>query len=79
MPKKIEGAKIVSLNSALEIEKTKFDAKLDMSSPEQMQNFLNEEEDALNPWFRRFRMRSKRRKSVRKIDNIVKIIGRKQE
>ena len=44
MPKKIQGAKIVLLNSALEIEKTKFDAKLDISSPDQMQNFLNEEE-----------------------------------
>jgi len=47
MPKKIEGAKIVLLNSALEIEKTKFDAKLDISSPDQMQNFLNEEERML--------------------------------
>lgn len=47
MPKKIQGAKIVLLNSALEIEKTKFDAKLDISSPDQMQNFLNEEESML--------------------------------
>ena len=47
MPKKIQGAKIVLLNSALEIEKTKFDAKLDISSPDQMQNFLNEEERML--------------------------------
>lgn len=47
MPKKIQGAKIVLLNSALEIEKTKFDAKLDISSPNQMQNFLNEEERML--------------------------------
>ena len=47
MPKKIQGAKIVLLNSALEIEKTKFDAKLNISSPGQMQNFLNEEERML--------------------------------
>ena len=47
MPKKIEGAKIALLNSALEIEKTKFDAKLNISSPGQMQNFLNEEERML--------------------------------
>ena len=47
MPKKIQGAKIVLLNSALEIEKTKFDAKLNISSPDQMQNFLNEEERML--------------------------------
>ena len=50
MPKKIQGAKIVLLNSALEIEKTKSDSKLNISSPDQMQNFLNEEEKILNPW-----------------------------
>jgi thermosome len=44
MPKKIQGAKIALLNSALEIEKPEFDAKLNISSPDQMQKFLNEEE-----------------------------------
>ena len=47
MPKKIQGAKIVLLNSALEIEKTKSDSKLNISSPDQMQSFLNEEERML--------------------------------
>jgi archaeal chaperonin len=47
MPKKIQGAKITLLNSALEIEKTEFDAKLNISSPDQMQKFLNEEERML--------------------------------
>jgi archaeal chaperonin len=47
MPKKIEGAKIALLNSALEIKKTEFDAKLNISSPDQMQKFLNEEERML--------------------------------
>ena len=47
MPKKIQGAKIVLLNFALEIEKTKSDSKLNISSPDQMQNFLNEEEKML--------------------------------
>jgi archaeal chaperonin len=47
MPKKIQGAKIALLNSALEIEKTEFDAKLNISSPDQMQKFLNEEERIL--------------------------------
>jgi thermosome len=47
MPKKIQGAKIVLLNSALEIEKTKSDSKLNISSPDQMQNYLNEEERML--------------------------------
>lgn len=47
MPKKIQGAKIALLNSALEIEKTQFDAKLNISSPDQMQKFLDEEERML--------------------------------
>jgi thermosome len=47
MPKKIQGAKIALLNSALEIEKTEFDAKLNISSPDQMQKFLDEEERML--------------------------------
>jgi thermosome len=47
MPRKIQGAKIVLLNSALEIEKTKSDSKLNISSPDQMQNYLNEEERML--------------------------------
>ena len=47
MPRKIQGAKIVLLNSALEIEKTKSDSKLNISSPDQMQNYLNEEERIL--------------------------------
>jgi len=47
MPKKIEGAKIALLNSALEIKKTEFDAKLNISSHDQMQKFLNEEERML--------------------------------
>jgi len=47
MPKRIQGAKIALINSALEIEKTEFDAKLNISSPDQMQKFLNEEERML--------------------------------
>ena len=47
MPKKIQGARIVLLNSALEIEKTKSDSKLNINSPDQMQNYLNEEERML--------------------------------
>jgi thermosome len=47
MPKKIQGAKIVLLNSALEIEKTKSDSKLNISSPDHRQNYLNEEERML--------------------------------
>jgi chaperonin GroEL (HSP60 family) len=43
MPKRIQAAKIALINSALEIEKTEFDAKLNINSPEQMQKFLSEE------------------------------------
>ena len=43
MPKRIEKAKIALVNSALEIEKTEFDAKINISSPDQMKMFLEEE------------------------------------
>ena len=43
MPKRIDNAKIALINSALEIEKTEFDAKLNISSPDQMKRFLDEE------------------------------------
>jgi thermosome len=43
MPKRIENAKIALLNCALEIEKTEFDAKINISSPDQMKMFLEEE------------------------------------
>jgi archaeal chaperonin len=47
MPKRIEKAKIALLNSALEIEKTEFDAKINISSPDQMNLFLEEENKML--------------------------------
>jgi thermosome len=43
MPKRIENAKIAIINSALEIEKTEFDAKININSPDQMQKFIDEE------------------------------------
>jgi thermosome len=43
MPKRIENAKIAVVNSALEIEKTEFDAKININSPQQMQQFIDEE------------------------------------
>src|SRR3712207_139509 len=43
MPKRIEKAKIALINSALEIEKTEFDAKININSPDQMKMFLEEE------------------------------------
>ncbi|HLN46324.1 MAG TPA: thermosome subunit beta, partial [Candidatus Sulfotelmatobacter sp.] len=47
MPKFIENAKIALLNEKLEIEKTEFDAKINIESPDQMQSFLDEEERML--------------------------------
>ena len=47
MPKRVENAKIALINSALEIEKTEFDAKLNITSPEQMKRFLDEENNML--------------------------------
>src|ERR671931_589010 len=47
MPKRIEKAKIALINSALEIEKTEFDAKININSPEQMNMFLEEENKML--------------------------------
>lgn len=47
MPKRVENAKIALLNSALEVEKTEFDAKINITEPEQMKAFLDEEERIL--------------------------------
>jgi archaeal chaperonin len=47
MPKRIEKAKIALVTSALEIEKTEFDAKINISSPDQMKMFLDEENKML--------------------------------
>lgn len=43
MPKKITDAKIALINNALEIDKTEFDAKINISNPQQMKTFLDEE------------------------------------
>jgi thermosome len=43
MPKRVENAKIAVINSPLEIEKTEFDAKININSPDQMQQFIDEE------------------------------------
>ncbi len=43
MPKSIVDAKIALLNNALEISKTETDAKINISNPQQMKSFLDEE------------------------------------
>jgi thermosome len=47
MPKIVNNAKIALLNAKLEIEKTEFDAKINIETPEQMKLFLDEEERML--------------------------------
>ncbi|MBS7616012.1 TCP-1/cpn60 chaperonin family protein [Candidatus Bathyarchaeota archaeon] len=47
MPKLVNHARIALLNAKLEIEKTEFDAKINIESPEQMKLFLDEEERML--------------------------------
>jgi len=47
MPKLVENAKIALINAKLEIEKTEFDAKINIENPEQMKLFLDEEERML--------------------------------
>jgi len=43
MPKKMTKSKIALINTALEIEKTEVDAKINISTPDQMKAFLDEE------------------------------------
>jgi archaeal chaperonin len=47
MPKRIEDAKIALVDAPLEVEKTEFDAKINIENPEQMKSFLDEEEKML--------------------------------
>jgi len=47
MPKRVENARIMLLESALEVKKTEFDAKIHIDRPEQMESFLREEENML--------------------------------
>ena len=44
MPKKVEDAKIALLNTAMEIKKTETDSEIKVSSPEELQKFLDQEE-----------------------------------
>ena len=47
MPRKITDAKIALINTALEISKTETDAKINISNPQQMKSFLDEENKML--------------------------------
>lgn len=47
MPKRIENARVALVDTALEIEKTETDARININSPEQMTAFLEQEEQML--------------------------------
>jgi len=47
MPKLVKDAKIGLLNAAMEIEKTEFDSKIAIETPDQMQAYLDQEEQML--------------------------------
>jgi thermosome len=47
MPKAVKKAKIALLDCPLEIEKTEIDAKIEITSPDQLQSFLDQEEKML--------------------------------
>jgi len=47
MPKKVIDAKIALINTALEINKTETDAKINISNPQQLKTFLDEENKML--------------------------------
>jgi thermosome len=47
MPKRVEGARIALINEALEVKKTETDAKINITSPDQLMSFLEQEEKML--------------------------------
>ncbi|AKB26646.1 Heat shock protein 60 family chaperone GroEL [Methanosarcina sp. MTP4] len=47
MPEKVNDAKIVLLNSAIELKDTEVDAEISITSPDQLQSFLDQEEKML--------------------------------
>src|SRR5512137_476479 len=47
MPKSVTAARIALLNAPVEIEKTEVDAKIEITSPDQLQAFLDQEENML--------------------------------
>jgi thermosome len=44
MPKKVANAKIALINTAIELKETEVDAEISITSPEQLQSFLDQEE-----------------------------------
>jgi len=48
MPRRIEKARIALIDRALDLEKTEFDSKLRIDRPEQMEEFIKQEEAVIN-------------------------------
>jgi thermosome len=48
MPKKVKDARILLINEALEIKKTEVDAEISIKSPDQLQLFLDQEEQMIH-------------------------------
>ncbi|WP_148882896.1 thermosome subunit beta [Thermococcus aciditolerans] len=55
MPKRVEGAKIALINEALEVKETETDAEIRITSPEQLQAFLEQEEKMLREMVEKIR------------------------
>ncbi len=53
MPKLVRKARIGLLNASMEIEKTEFDSKIHIESPEEMQAYLDQEEQMLRDMVRK--------------------------
>jgi len=47
MPRRVENAKILLVNSALEVKETETDAKIRITDPEMLQKFIEQEEKML--------------------------------
>jgi len=47
MPSEIEDAKIALLNSAMEIKETEVDAEIEITDPDQLEQFVNKEEESI--------------------------------
>lgn len=55
MPKRIQNAKIALISAPLEIEKTEFEAKINISSPNQIKSFMEEENQILREMVERIK------------------------
>ncbi|MHA1377821.1 MAG: thermosome subunit beta [Candidatus Helarchaeota archaeon] len=55
MPKKVDNARICLLDCGLEVEKTKFDAELRITNPDEMKNYLVEEEEILKHYVQKIK------------------------